>query len=158
MTVAALRRQLPDQERPHRLPGGDVVPLLGFLCANLIVYWTGRDTNWKLFLAVLVGYVVLVLHYVFSDRGKIPPFQPKSGWWMVLWLGGLGVLSWLGHYGEGSLDLLTFGWGELATLVLTAIVFYAAVSQRLQPQDVVDNVERTHVADPEEAIESPPPG
>lgn len=150
VTVAALRRQLPAQDRPYRLPGGDVFPILGFLCANLIVYWTGWDVNWKLFLAVAVGYIVLVLHYVFSDRSKIPPFQLKSGWWMILWLVGLGVLSWLGHYGEGSLDILTFGWGELGAAVLTIIVFYVAVSQRLTPREVVDNVERTHIVDVED--------
>ncbi|MBM6623082.1 APC family permease [Micrococcaceae bacterium RIT802] len=150
VTVAALRRQLPEQDRPYRLPGRDAIPLLGFLCANLIVYWTGWDVNWKLFVAVAVGYIVLVLHYLFSDRSKIPPFQFKSGWWMILWLGGLGVLSWLGHYGEGALDVLTFGWGELATAVLTVIVFYVAISQRLQPRDVVGNVERTHLVDVED--------
>lgn len=152
VTVAALRRQLPEQDRPYRLPGRDAIPLLGFLCANLIVYWTGWDVNWKLFVAVAVGYIVLVLHYLFSDRSKIPPFQFKSGWWMILWLGGLGVLSWLGHYGEGALDVLTFGWGELATAVLTVIVFYVAISQRLQPRDVVGNVERTHLVDVEDDV------
>ncbi|WP_417218780.1 APC family permease [Arthrobacter sp.] len=157
VTVAALRRQLPEQERPYRLPGGDFFPLLGFLCANLIVYWTGWATNWKLFLAVAVGYIVLVLHYMFSDRSKIPPFQLKSGWWMLLWLGALGVLSYLGHYGEGSLDILTFGWGELGAAVVTVIVFYVAVSQRLRPQDVVENVERTHMVDVEdEGLEAQP--
>ncbi|MGP5608006.1 APC family permease [Arthrobacter rhombi] len=148
VTVAALRRQLPDQDRPYRLPGGDVLPFLGFLCANLIVYWTGWDTNWKLFLAVAIGYIVLSLHYAFSDRSKIPPLQMKSGWWMLLWMGGLALLSWIGHYGDGSLDLLTFGWGELGALVLTAIVFWVAVTRRLSPQEVVDNVERTHMVDP----------
>lgn len=155
VTVAALRRQLPAQERPYRLPGGDVLPILGFLCANLIVYWTGWDVNWKLFLAVLIGYVVLVLHYIFSDRSKIPPMQMRSGWWMILWMGGLALLSWLGHYGDGALDLMGFGWGELVILVFTVIVFFVAVTQRLAPQDVVDNVQRTHMADPEDGeIES----
>ena len=154
VTVAALRRQLPDQDRPYRLPGGDVLPFLGFLCANLIVYWTGWDTNWKLFLAVLIGYIVLGLHYAFSDRSKIPPLQMKSGWWMLLWMGGLGLLSWIGHYGDGALDLLTFGWGELGALVLTIIVFIVAVTRRLEPQEVVDNVERTHLEDPGEGDEA----
>lgn len=156
VTVAALRRQLPAQERPYRLPGGDVIPILGFLCANLIVYWTGWDVNWKLLLAVLLGYVVLVLHYMFSDRSKIPPLQMRSGWWMLLWMGGLAVLSWLGHYGEGSLDVLGFGWGELAVLVLTVIVFFVAVTRRLSPQEVVDNVRRTHMADPDDGLEVEP--
>ncbi|MDN5755007.1 MAG: hypothetical protein L0H32_04510 [Micrococcaceae bacterium] len=130
-----------------------MLPFLGFLCANLIVYWTGWDTNWKLFVAVLIGYIVLVLHYVFSDRSKIPPLQMKSGGWMLLWMAGLALLSWIGHYGDGSLDLLTFGWGELGALVLTAIVFWVAVTRRLSPQEVVDNVYRTHLEDPEDGNE-----
>ncbi|WP_372699510.1 APC family permease [Arthrobacter sp. JSM 101049] len=155
VTVAALRRQLPAQDRPYRLPGGDLLPILGFLCANLIVYWTGWAVNWKLFLAVLIGYIVLVLHYIFSDRSKIPPMQMRSGWWMILWMAGLALLSWIGHYGEGALDLMGFGWGELVILVFTVIVFFVAVTQRLAPQDVVDNVQRTHMADPEDGeIES----
>lgn len=52
VTVAAQRRQLPNQKRPCRSPGGDIMSFLGFLRANLIVYWTGWGTNWKLFLAV----------------------------------------------------------------------------------------------------------
>jgi hypothetical protein len=56
-----LRRQLPEQERPFRVPGGDVIPFLAFYASNLIVYWAGWETNWKLFVAVLLGYVVLVV-------------------------------------------------------------------------------------------------
>ena len=72
VTVAALRRQLPNQERPFRLPGGDILPFLGFLAANLIVFWTGLDTNWKLFLAMVLGYVVLGLHYAVQRPQQDP--------------------------------------------------------------------------------------
>src|SRR3954453_2788833 len=47
VVLAALRRQVPDHERPFRVPGGDLIPLLGLYCANLIVYWAGWNTNWK---------------------------------------------------------------------------------------------------------------
>ena len=144
VTLAALRRQLPKQVRPFRLPGGDVLPFIGFLCATLIVYWTGWETNWKLFAAVAVGYLVLGLHYLFSDRSKIPPLQFKSGWWMLLWLAGLTLLSLLGHYG-GGLDVLGFGWGEIGALVLSAATFSVAIRTRLRADEAVENVERTQV-------------
>ena len=57
---AAMRRQMPDLERPFRLPGGDVIPFLAFYSSNLIVYWAGWDVNWKLFTAVALGFVFLV--------------------------------------------------------------------------------------------------
>src|SRR5699024_1897717 len=81
--------------------------------------------------------------YVFSDRSKIPPLQFKSGWWMLLWIGGLAVLSYLGNYGEGSLGVLTFAWGELACLIVTAIVFAVGVGTRLKSDEVIANVENT---------------
>src|SRR5699024_12718510 len=90
-----------------------------------------------------LGYVVLGLHYAFSDRSKIPPLQFKSGWWMILWLGGLAVLSLLSNYGEGSLGLLTFGWGELACFIVTDIVLAVGVGTRLMSDEVFTNVDNT---------------
>ena len=58
--LAALRRQVPEQDRPFRVPGGDVIPLLAF-SANLIVYWAGWNTNWKLFVAIGIGFVLLAV-------------------------------------------------------------------------------------------------
>ncbi|MGA8115003.1 MAG: APC family permease [Actinocatenispora sp.] len=150
VVVAALRRQLPEQVRPFRLPGGDILPFLGFLAANLIVYWTGWETNWKLFVAVALGYVLLGLHYLLSKGHQHPPLQVLSGSWMILWLAGLAVISYLGHY-TGGIDVLKYGVGELVIAVFTLIVFMVAMKTRLKPADVVANVEGTH-----EAAEEPP--
>lgn len=158
ITVAALRRQLPDQERPFKLPLGDVFPFIGFLAANLIVYWTGWDTNWKLFLAVLIGYILMFVYYRFGgrvansveDKWSIPPLQLKSGWWMILWIAGLTVLSLLSIYGDGSLSLLPFGWGELVVFIFSIVVFAIGIRTRLSPQEVVTNVENTR----EDEVES----
>lgn len=154
VVVGAMRRQLPDQHRSYRLPGGDVIPFLGFLCANLIVYWTGWETNWKLFAAVAIGYIVLVGHYVFTrDRSQIPPLRFKAGWWVLLWLGGLTLCSWFGHY-EGGMDLgfFHFGWGELVVAIFTLIVYIVAVSNRLTSDKVVDTVARTHIEGSDEEL------
>jgi amino acid transporter len=142
LVVAALRRQLPDQERRFRLPGGDVLLYLAFLASNLIVYWTGWTTNWKLFLGVLAGYLVLIGYYATAkDRSRIPPLQFQAGWWMIPWLGGLALLSWLGHY-EGGIGVLTFGWGELTVVVFSVLIFMLAVRTRLSPQECVQNFRR----------------
>ena len=59
LVLAAMRRQLPDHERPFKVPFGDVIPFLAFYSSNLIVYWAGWDIDWKLFVAVALGFVVL---------------------------------------------------------------------------------------------------
>src|SRR5699024_5593261 len=48
LALVAMRRQLPQQERPFRLPWAHVLAYLGFLSSNLIVYWSGWETVWKL--------------------------------------------------------------------------------------------------------------
>lgn len=151
VVVAAMRRQLPDQDRPFRLPGGDVLPFLGFLCSNFIVYWTGWETNAKLFIAVALGYVVLALFYVFSrDRSSLPPLHARAGFWMVPWLGGLALLSYIGHY-PGGTNLLGFGTGEAVVVVFTAAIFALAINTRLDSTDVAENVSRTRTDESVEA-------
>lgn len=145
VVVAALRRQLPEQDRPFKLPGGDALPIIGFVCANLIVYWTGWETNWKLFLAVAIGYVVMIAHHIFAkDKSRLPDLKMRSGWWMLLWMVGLVVLSFIGHYG-GGLDLLGFIVGEIVTVIFSIIVFYIGIACRLSPEEAVEAVEQTQI-------------
>ncbi|SMX98428.1 amino acid/polyamine/organocation transporter, APC superfamily (TC 2.A.3) [Brevibacterium sp. 239c] len=147
VVVAALRRQLPEQERPFKLPGNDVLPIIGFICANLIVYWTGWETNWKLFLAVAIGYVVMILHHIFAkDKARLPDLKMRSGWWMILWMVGLVLLSLIGHYG-GGLDIMGFVWGEIVTVIFSVIVFYVGISCRLTPEESVEAIEQTQRVD-----------
>ena len=148
VVVAALRRQLPDQERPFKLPGNDVLPIIGFICANLIVHWTGWETNWKLFLAVAIGYAAdVLLHHIFA-KGQLPSpdLKMRSGWWMILWMVGLVVLSLIGHYG-GGLDIMGFIWGELITVIFSVVVFYVGISCRLSPAESAEAIEQTQLVD-----------
>lgn len=149
LVVAALRRQLPDQERRFRLPGGDAIPYLAFLCSNLIVFWTGWATNWKLYLTILLGYAAFALYWTLErDRSRIAPLQIRSGWWVIPWLGGLALLSLLSHYG-GGLGVLTVGWGELAVAVFSAAIYALAVATRLAPEKCLENIYRTRPEEPE---------
>lgn len=130
LAVAALRRSLPDQERRFRLPGTDALPFLAFLCSNLIVYWTGWTTNWKLFAAILLGYALFAAFRLTHRGTPLPRLLLGGSWWIIPWLGGLCLFSWLGHY-EGGLDVLSFGWGELVVMALSAAVYAVAVKSRL---------------------------
>jgi len=127
---AALRAQLPDHERPFRLPGGHVIPFIGFFSSNVIVYWAGWNTNWKLFVAILIGFVLLAAFRRFAN-GPHPPMEWRAAAWLVPWLAGLAVISYLGTYGQGSQDVLGLGTGVLATLALSTVIYVAAYRLRL---------------------------
>ena len=78
IVLAAMRREIYDHDRPFKLPGGDLIPFLAFYSANLIVLWAGWDTNWKLFVAVLLGFVLLAVFHL-TGRGAMPQMHWKAG-------------------------------------------------------------------------------
>ncbi len=154
VVLAAMRRQLPDHPRPFRLPGGDVIPFLGFYSSNLIVYWAGWDTNWKLFVTVALGFVVLAILQLRGGRDGRMSMDWKAGAsWLLPWLGGLCLISYLGDYPEkskhaGNLAVISFGWGFLVILALAVLVYWLALKLRL-PVEQVERYREETVAEAE---------
>jgi hypothetical protein len=96
-----------------------VIPFLGFFSANMIVYWAGWTTNWKLFVAVLIGLAVLALQVAFR-RDKLPPMDWTAGAWVLPWLGALALISYLGSFGPGQ-GVLGLGSGAAVLLAVSAV-------------------------------------
>ena len=59
LSLGVFRRRLPDAYRPYRLPGAAVLAPLAFVVANLLILWSGWKTDWKLGVAILLGYAIL---------------------------------------------------------------------------------------------------
>ncbi|GGL30871.1 APC family permease [Phycicoccus endophyticus] len=157
LVLAAMRRQLPDHERPFRVPGGHVIPFLAFWSSNLIVYWTGWATNSKLFVAVLIGVVILGITYVVHQRREEPyDWAWRAGSWYLPWLGGLALISWLGDY-DGGVGVLHFDTAIPVTLVFSAAVYWLAEHVRLGTEAVEHNAEQTR-AEAEAEDEAVVPG
>jgi amino acid transporter len=144
LVMMALRSELPQQERPFRLGGGWTIPYLAFLSSNLIVFWSGWDVVWKLLLSVVLGLILLAAHEI--ARGKhTPRLDFRAGFWVLPWLGGLTVISWLGRYPEldkhaGNLGYLGLIEGVAVMVVFSALVMWLAHAFRLRGQRVIDHV------------------
>ena len=93
ISLVALRKADPDRPRPYRLPAADGPAPLAFVAANLIIYWTGWDVDWKLLVGVLVGYVIFALSYMFKRPMEKPPLDSRALVWMLPWFAGLAVIS-----------------------------------------------------------------
>jgi len=136
--VAALRRTKPDLNPSFRCPGGDVIPLLAFISSDLIVIWSTWTVNWKLFVTVLIGMAILaVMHLVRRDT---PPLDLRSGSWVVTWLAGLAILSYL----AGDLDdasKMGFWTSAIITVVFSVVIFYVAIAVRLGPEETERHME-----------------
>jgi amino acid transporter len=148
IVLAAMRREIPDHDRAFKLPFGDVIPFIAFYAANLIVYWAGWDINWKLFVAVALGFVVLGIFHV-TSRGSMPKMDWRAGaTWLLPWLAGLCLISYLGTYPEksehkGNTGTIGFGWGFLVLLALSAVVWWLALKVRLPKAEAEENIAAT---------------
>ena len=159
VAVGALRRQLPDQDRPFRLPGGDLMPLLAFFGSSLLVYWSGWDINEKMLIALLLGYVVYAVYH-FTAKVDLPPLELRSGLWFPVWVLGLMVISYFGDIDgngqvtpglllDGDAGPLSLGTGALVCLVFSVAVYYLGVALRLPPERAAANIRRTPTDEPE---------
>ncbi|MEU6270087.1 APC family permease [Saccharopolyspora shandongensis] len=146
VVFGALRRTLPDQARPFRLPGGDTIAYLGFLSANLIVFWTGWQINEKLFLAIAVGYIFLAAYRRFARR-SLPALDLRAGSWCVLWIAGMAIISYFGEFGAAPEALLPGGRGPIGMVsgaiimaVFSAAIYAYAMKTRPSFENTVANI------------------
>jgi amino acid transporter len=148
LVLAAMRRQQPDRERPFRLPGGHVIPVLAFWASNMIVYWSGWDVDWKLMVAVLIGFVLLGI-FTLAGQVHLPDMAFTSGAvWVLPWLIGLTAISYLGSFpepGAGNRGVLGFEWSAVLIGLLSVAVYVLAYRFRLSPEEAA-----RHIADAEE--------
>lgn len=131
LALGALRRQVPDLKRPFRLPAAGVLAPLAFIVSNLIIYWGGWETNWKLMVAIGVGFGLLALNYAWSSPERRPTFDWRVAWWLVPYLAGLTVISFLGATDFDGRGVFPFGWDALVVAAFSVGIY--ALALRLRP-------------------------
>jgi len=136
LALAALRRQQPERPRPYRTPAAELLAPLGFAIANLIVYWTGWNTVWKLDLLVAVGFVVLALTRVTGTGGSRLRLDWRPSLWLWPWLAGLAVLSYVGPAPFGVRGWIPFGPDVLVVAAFSVGIYLLALRVRLTPEQV----------------------
>ncbi len=97
LSVGAFRRQVPDADRPYRMPAAGFLTPAAFVVANLLIYWSGFLVVWKLGIVLVIGYVLIGIGMA-VDKER-PPLDWKSAVWLPVWLVGMGIISWQGQYG-----------------------------------------------------------
>lgn len=125
--LLCLRAELPKEHRGFRLPAAPVVCFAAFYFCNLICYWTGWETLYKLGIGLAIGLAFFVIAAV---RGKIKTeyLGLKAAWWVIPYLSGLLFISYLGPF--GGKHMIPFGWDFLVIAVFSALILIVAVLTR----------------------------
>ncbi|MBV9844871.1 MAG: APC family permease, partial [Kutzneria sp.] len=145
VSLTALRRRNPERPRPYRMRAASVFAPAGFVFANLIVYWTGFDVLWKLLAAIAVGVVLFTVTRMVNRSTAAVPLNLRQARWIAPWLLGIGVISYLGRYGDPGGDNLSVlpEWLDLAVVIAFSLaIFYWAVNCAMDSAEVRAAVER----------------
>ncbi|MCY6383412.1 APC family permease [Hoeflea prorocentri] len=142
IAVVALRTLASGYNRPFRLPAVSVFGYTTFILATLIVYWSGWHTVKVLGLAMLVGAVLFFVRLRSMNREEL---NLRQAAWLLPYIAGLGVLSWLGSF--GGLGVISQGYDIAACAAFSAVIFYMAVRCALtqaefdeQTDDILDRI------------------
>ena len=155
LSLGAFRKQVPDANRPYRMPGAVWLAPVAFVVADLLIYWSGFEVVWKLGVVLVIGYVVLGISMAFDP--KRPPLDWKNGIWLPVWLVGLGILSWQGQYSGGAVAAplntgrIPFWWDMLIVAAFSLVIYYWAMAVKLPRQQMLALVEAQAGEGPEEA-------
>jgi amino acid transporter len=149
LSMGAFRRQVPEASRPYRMPGGNVMAPIAFVMANLLIYWGGFETVWKLGVCVVIGYILIGICMAFDKQR--PPLDWKSSQWLPVYLIGIGIISWQGQFGPNNTGRIPFWWDLLIVAVFSLVIYYWAQAVRLPREEMLNLVERqgAHGDEPE---------
>ena len=159
LSVGAFRKQVPDANRPYRMPAAGFLAPAAFVVADLLIYWSGFEVVWKLGIVLVIGYVLIGISMAF-DKER-PPLDWKSAVWLPVWLLGLGIISWQGQFPTPSTPAalpptntfnIPFWWDIVVVAVFSIIIYYWAMATKLPREEMMDLVERQAAHGPEEEI------
>jgi amino acid transporter len=151
LSMGAFRGQVPDADRPYRMPAAAVLAPFAFIIANLLIYWSGFEVIWKLGIVLVIGYVIMGI--LIARDPQRPPLDWKNALWMPAWLVGMGILSWQGQYSGTSEEHpvpptntfnIPFWWDMLAVAGFALIIWFWAMRTKLPREEMLMLVNKQH--------------
>ncbi len=122
ISVAVLRRTAPSIRRPLRIPGLQILAGIAFLFATLLLYWARWPLTGEVILLILLAmpiYVWAEWHAGWRDIGR----QIKAAVWMMTYMPGLALVSYLGSKNFGGIGVIPYGY-DLALVAVLGVGFY----------------------------------
>jgi amino acid transporter len=155
LSLGAFRGQVPEANRPYRLPAAGVLAPAAFVVAGLLIYWSGFEVLWKLGVVLVIGYVLIGISMARDPQR--PPLDWRSAVWLPVWLLGMGIISWQGQYSGGAVaapvntNNIPFWWDMLVVAAFSVIIYFWAMRTKVPREEMLDLVGRqaSHGEEPE---------
>lgn len=142
LSLGAFRRRLPDAVRPYRLPFAEVLSPLAFVVAGLIILWSGWTTDWKLGIAILIGYVILFVSRTFHLNDHPTVLNWRAASWLPVYLVGMGLIVYFSDFGPTKNPIFPLWWDIVAVAVFSVAIYYWAMAVALPREQIEAMVEQ----------------
>jgi amino acid transporter len=152
--MGVFRRRLPNAERPWRAPAGPVLAPLAFVVANLLILWAGWDTDWRLGIAISIGYLILIATRVFGLNSHSPQLDLKAASWLPFYLVGMGAIVYLSDFGPMTNPVFPLWWDIVAVAIFSLVIYFWAMAVAL-PTERIERMIGEVVLPEEEGIVTP---
>ncbi len=137
ISLIALRKQAPDKDRPFKLSWHKPACFLALYFVNLILYWTGWSSIYKLMLGLLIGLgIFFTYRAVYTKDFK----DIKPTWWLVFYCVGLSIISYIGSF-EG-VGTLTLGYDFLTIAIFSVIVLKLSYDGKVSPEHTQEMIKK----------------
>jgi amino acid transporter len=138
LSLASLHKVDGSRPRSYRVPVPSILLPAAFCSANLVIYWSGFDTTWKLVVAMVLG---LALFAVGAWRSGIPQRTIRNSIWLWPWFAGHILIGALGRYGGGQ-NILP-DWMDIAVVIAFSLtIFYCAIGLTLPTEKTAEALAR----------------
>ena len=158
LSLAVFRNRLPEAYRPYRLPAALIVAPAAFVVANLLIYWSGFETIWKLGICMVIGYAAIAIAMIFdSQRPKLGRREWIAASWVPVYLIGMGLISWNGQFtGGATVAPLPTGrihlWYDIGVVaVFSLVIFFWAYFAALPREEILGIIGEQVTGDEEAA-------
>jgi amino acid transporter len=156
LAFGVFRRRLPHAERPWRAPAGPVLAPLAFVVANLLILWSGWDTDWRLGVAISIGYFILVLTRVLHLNSQSPQLNLRAASWLPVYLVGMGAIVYLSDFGPMSNPIFPLWWDMVAVAIFSLAIYYWAMAVALPTERIEEMIGEVVLPEEEDVAASEP--
>jgi amino acid transporter len=137
VSLAALKLRNPERDHPYRVPAPHILCPLGFVSANLIIYWGGFEATWKLLTGIFIGRIIFEIAIRRGTDQARPDVDWRAASWIWPWLIGMTIIGLVGRYGTGSESKIPEWWDLATVIAFSLVIFYYAVSLAMSKESVL---------------------
>ncbi len=137
--LVSLRNQHPELKRPFHLPFGKFISFLALYLCNIMLFWTGFDVLYKLFLCMIAGMIAYSVTFMKKHKRKFLGEELKKVLWIIWYFGGISIISLFGSFG-GGLNLYRYHLEYILVAAFSFVILKMSNSSALPSKESHANI------------------